>query len=255
MIKTSIHRKLLIVVLIVTLISLPASGGVGDILTLLNTITSTLRGEIGKVLSAIQAVRTTKRTLEQEVVWPVNQINQARASAVQIRTQFTSLTRSIETLPVTSATLANPRQLESLLRSSQSTNLGPLSISFQRVYGAVPAQTDAATNERNLTDVDDAMATGSLKTAIVSDQSSQQMLSVADALEQQAGTTSPGSAPLLTAQASVANLQNQAYLQRMLAAELRQEASRLAHDNAMLKRNAENGRQFRNAMQQILTRP
>ena len=65
------------------------------------------------------------------------------------------------------------------------------------------------------------------------------MLSVADGLEQQAAAAAPGSAPMLTAQAQVANLQNQAMLQRMLAAELRQEATRLAHSNALRKRSAE----------------
>jgi tRNA A37 threonylcarbamoyltransferase TsaD len=81
------------------------------------------------------------------------------------------------------------------------------------------------------------------------------MLGVADSLEQQAGQTAPGAAPLLTAQAQVANLQNQAYLQKMLAAELRQEATRLAHDNAMLKSGAAANRNLRNNMQQILSRP
>ena len=98
------------------------------------------------------------------------------------------------------------------------------------------------------------MATGSLKTALASDQITEQMLGVADQLEQQAGTASPGSAPLLTAQASIANLQNQAFLQRMLAAELRQEAARVAHDNAVLKRSAESTRSLRNGVQQILNR-
>ena len=65
----------------------------------------------------------------------------------------------------------------------------------------------------------------------------------------------PGSAPMLTAQAQVANLQNQAMLQRMLAAELRQEATRLAHSNALRKRSAEATKQLRDHMQQILSRP
>ncbi len=52
----------------------------------------------------------------------------------------------------------------------------------------------------------------------------------------QVATTTPGSNPYLTAQAQVSNLRCQAYLQKMLAAQLRQEAGRIAHDNALLKR-------------------
>jgi hypothetical protein len=104
-------------------------------------------------------------------------------------------------------------------------------------------------------DVDDSMAMGSLKTTVMSDQASEQMLRAADSLEQQSAVTAPGVAPLLTAQAQVANLQGQAFLQRMLAAELRQEAARLAHDNALVKRSAEANRDLRDHMRQILSRP
>jgi hypothetical protein len=60
---------------------------------------------------------------------------------------------------------------------------------------------------------------------------------------------------MLTAQAQVANLQNQAMLQRMLAAELRQEATHLAHSNTLRKRSAEAAKQLRDHMRQILSRP
>jgi hypothetical protein len=90
---------------------------------------------------------------------------------------------------------------------------------------------------------------------VVSDQATEQMLGVADGIERQAASAAPGSAPMLTAQAQVANLQNQAMLQRMLAAELRQEAARLAHSNAMRKQSVEATNQLRKRMQQILSRP
>jgi len=87
------------------------------------------------------------------------------------------------------------------------------------------------------------------------------LLTLADTLftaragEQQAATTAPGSAPLLMAEAQVANLQSQAMLQRMLAAELRQEATRLAHSNTLRKRSAQATQQLRDHMRQILSRP
>jgi hypothetical protein len=47
----------------------------------------------------------------------------------------------------------------------------------------------------------------SLKTAMVSDQTTQGMLTLADSLEQQAMTAAPGSASMVTAQARVADLE------------------------------------------------
>jgi hypothetical protein len=80
------------------------------------------------------------------------------------------------------------------------------------------------------------------------------MLNVADGLEQQAAASAPGSASILTAQAQAASLQNQAMLQKLLAAELRQEAARLAHANALRKQSADANRDLRNNMLQMLSR-
>ena len=232
-----------------------AHAGVADIIQLLTNITNTLKGEIGQVLGEIQKVNSARQNLQQQVVWPVTAINQAKNSVLQVRSQFTSLANQVHAIEVSSATLVNPQELEALLRHSQASNIGGIQPAYLKIYGAVPSATEAPANDRNIMDVDDAMAAGSLKTAAISGQASEQMLGVADSLERQSAVTSPGAAPLLTAQAQVANLQNQAYLQKMLAAELRQEATRLAHDNAAIKSEADANRDLRNNMQQILIRP
>ena len=250
-------RKRIVVLCLVSLMVLmpiTAKAGVADIITLLNTIIGTLQNGIGHVLSGIQSINTAARNFEQQVVWPVTLINQTRAEVSQVRSQFTSLAGQIQSIPTNSATLVNPKQLEALLRSRQSGNLGQISASYTQVYQALPQANQATGTQRNLMDVDDALALGALKTATASDQASQQMLSVADGLEQQAAVSAPGSASILTAQAQAANLQNQAMLQRMLAAELRQEAARLAHTNALRKQSADANRALRNNLQQILSR-
>ena len=61
-------------------------------------------------------------------------------------------------------------------------------------------------------------------------------LQAADNIENAASQAAPGSAPFLTATAVVASIESQALTQKMLAAELRQEAARLAHENALRKR-------------------
>ncbi len=188
-------------------------------------------------------------------MWPVTLINQTRGFVGQVRAQFSSLAGQIHRISTSSATLVNPSRLESLLRGQRAGNLSQISASYTQVYQSLPQASQATANQRNLMDVDDALALGALKTAVVSDQASEQMLSVADGIEQQAAAAAPGSASILTAQAQAANLQNQAMLQRMLAAELRQEAARLAHTNALRKQSADATRELRNNMQQILSRP
>ena len=251
------HKRMLTICLICVLVLVPiaANAGVGDILSLLTTITGTLKNSVGQVLSGIQTINATVRNLEQQVVWPVTLINQARASAEQVRAEFSSLAGQIHSIETNSATLVNSKQLEALLRSQRVGNLSQIGVSYSQVYQSLPQADQVTLKQRNLIDVDDALALGALKTATVSDQASEQMLTVADGLEQQAALSAPGSASILTAQAQAANLQNQAMLQRLLAAELRQEAARLAHANALRKQNADANRDLRNNLQQILSRP
>lgn len=239
---------------LVVLMPVAARAGVQDIITLLTTITSTLKNGVGQALSGIQSINSTVRDFEQQVVWPVALINQARSEVSQVRAQFASLAGQIQSIPTNSATLATPSQFEQLLRSQRAGNLSQISASYTQVYQPLPLPNQATDTQRNLMDVDDAFAVGALKTATASDQASQQMLTVADALEQQAAVSAPGSASILTAQAQAANLQNQAMLQKLLAAELRQEAARLAHANALYKQSADANRNLRNNMQQILGR-
>jgi hypothetical protein len=238
----------------VLLLPVAAHAGVGDIIHLLVTITDTLKNSVGQVLGGIQRVNALRQNLQQQVAWPVTAINQAKAEAAQVRNQFTSLANQVRQIEVSSATLADPKQLEHVLRGNGQVGVGQIQPAFVKVFGAVPSAADSTPNDRNLVDVDDAMASGSLKAALLADTATDEMLHVADSLERQAASTAPGAAPFVTVQAQIANLDNQAYLQRMLAAELRAEAMRLAHANALVKRSAEANRVLRDHMLQILSR-
>ena len=231
-----------------------ANAGLVDIISLLSTVTSTLRNSIGEALNGIQTINTTIRAFEQQVVWPLTLINEARGEVSHIRAQFSSLAAEIHDVQTNSAALANPRQLELLLRGQQSSNLSQISASYGKVYLSLPPPNQATVTQRNLVDIDDGFALGALKTAVVSDEAGEQMLTLADGLEEQAAFSAPGSASILTAQAQAANLQNQAMLHKLLAAELRQEGGRLAHSNALRKQSADAARSLRNTMQQILGR-
>jgi hypothetical protein len=237
-------RRLLAIALITScLVPSQANGaGITDILTLFQTITSTIQGAIGGALSGIQVVQS-----------PLAAINQARAFVNSTEARYRNLMFQIQAIKNNSATLANPTQLESVVRSSQARSIGQIPLVYAGVYTSVPPPTDARPLQRNMMDMDDALAMGSLKSSIVSDQTTQGMLGLADSLEAQSARAAPGSGTMLSVQAQVADLETQAYMAKMLAAELRQEAAQLAHHNTLLKQSAAATRNLQNQVQQVLS--
>lgn len=229
--------------------------GVADILTLLNTVTNTIEGAIGGALGAIQNLNNTINNWRQQTIWPLSQLNQTKAFVTSTRAQYGGLMLQIQAIKNNSATLANPSHLESLFRNAQSGTIGQFQPLYTNVYGTVPSATDARQLQRNMIDMDDALAQGSLKTTVLSDQTTQGMLGLADSIEQQSATAAPGSAPMLATQAGISELESQAYLEKVLASELRQEAAKLAHQNSLLKQSATSTRNLMNQAQQVLTHP
>jgi hypothetical protein len=140
------------------------------------------------------------------------------------------------TTPFNSATLSGPQQFESILHSRQTAQIPSLQVSFTGNLGSVPVANTASQQDRVMMDMDDALGQENLKTTIISDQGSDAVLQVANQMENQVAVSTPGSNPYLTAQAQVQNLRCQAYMQKMVAAEIRQEAGRIAHDNVLVKR-------------------
>jgi hypothetical protein len=165
-------------------------------------------------------------------------INQAKANVTQIIGQHRSRMQSIFSINLKSATLPNPTALETVTRNHQTNDFGSLSASFGNTYGAVPSTTGASPADRTMMDMDDALAVDNLKTLKESDAAADLTLEAADNLENAASQSAPGSAPFLTAAAVTASIESQALTQKMLAAELRQEAARLAHENALRRRGA-----------------
>jgi hypothetical protein len=229
--------------------------GIGDILSLFHTITSTLQGPIGGALSEMRKVSAAVNNFHQQVIWPLALISQARSFVSATRARYTGLMSQIESLKNNSATLALPIQLESMFRGAQSGSISQIPSIYAQVYQPVSLAGTAKPMQRYLMDIDDAMSMDSLKTAMVSDQTTQSTLSLADSLEQQAMTVAPGSASMITAQARVADLETQAQLAKMLAAQIRQEATKLAHQNVLLKQRSTATQNLQNQIQQVLSHP
>jgi hypothetical protein len=252
------RSKRLLAVPIVAVVLAPTTvraDGIGDILSLFHTITSTLQGPIGGALSEMRKISAAVNNFRQQIIWPLALINQTRSFVSATRAHYTGLMSQIEGLKNNSATLALPMQLESMFRGAQSGSIGQIPTLYAQVYQPVALVGIAQPGQRNLMDIDDAMAMDSLKTSMVSDQMTQGMLTLADSLEQQAMTAAPGSASMVTAQARVADLVTQAQLAKMLAAQLRQEATKLAHQNATLKHSATTTQNLFNQIQQVLAHP
>ena len=231
-----------------------ARAGITDILSLFQSITGTLSSAIGPALADLQAVESRVAQLEERVVWPEALISQTRSFLQQLRGRFSAVAAQIHRLAIDSATLATPAQLQKLLRASVTTQFDEISGSYRSVFEALPAPQSATAAQRTLLDIDDASALSALKIANASDAAGEQQLALADGLEQQAAAAAPGSAPLLAAQAEAAQLQSQAMLHRLLAAQLRQEAALLAHDNALRKQGADSLEQLRAHLLRLMNR-
>jgi hypothetical protein len=229
--------------------------GIGDILLLFHTITSTLQGPIGGVLNEMQKVSAAINNFRRQIIWPLALINQTRSFISATRAHYTGLMSQIEGIKNNSATLALPMQFESLFRNAQAGTMTQIPPIYVQVYQPVSQASFAQPMQRNLMDIDDAMAMDSLKTAMVSDQNTEGMLRLADSLEQQAMSAAPGSAPMVTAQARVADLETQAQLAKMLASQLREEATKVAHQNAVLKQSSVATQNLQNQIQQVLGHP
>ncbi len=221
------------VLCIAMLLPVSAHAGIFDIFS---EIFGTIQSDIGSSLKSINQLTQQVQQLYQTTMWPLAALNQARGFVANSISSFRNQMNQIFSTPTTSAVTAGPQQFESILHSRLSSQIPALGTSFTANYGAIPQQNSAAPQDRLMMDMDDALGQENLKTTLIADQGADTILQTANQMESQVAVTTPGSNPYLTAQAQVSNLRCQAYLQKMLAAQLRQEAGRIAHDNALLKR-------------------
>ena len=212
-----------------------AQAGIFDIF---GELFGTIQNDMGAALSQINSLTQEMQQLHQQIVWPLALVNQARGFVSNSINSYRGFMTQVFTLKSPSATLASPQQLETILHSRQSSQIPALQASFATNYGTVPPVNAASPQDRVMMDIDDALGQQSLKTTLIADQGQDVILATANQMENQVALSTPGSAPFITAQAQVANLRCQAFMQKMLAAELRQEAGRIAHDNVLVKRKS-----------------
>lgn len=225
-------------VLAVALISPPPASAQGSLVASIQSVLNVINGLIKTALTSINSVRSQVSDLYQQATWPVALINQAKAMVTQMIGQYRNLMQTIFNLNLNSATLPNPTALESVMRNHQINDFATLTTSFASTYGVLPTARAASAPDRTMMDMDDALALDNLKTLKESDAADDLTLQAANNIENGASQAAPGSAPFLTASAVTSSIVSQALTQKMLAAELREEAAHLAHENALRKRGA-----------------
>ena len=223
----------------------------------IQAVLATITVTIGGWLTQINGVLGKLFSLFTQTVWPLAKINLAKSQIQSIIARFVGVIQSIMSINPHTATLPNPAALESIIRDRSTADLSSVPQAYVQTFRPVPQAGNIAPQDRDLTDMDDAMAQDNLMMLKESDQSQDLQLQLANQIESLVGNSdinisAPGASPIITAAAVAGQIQSQAVTQKMLAAMLRQEAARLAHDNAIRKRNAAYAGQLQTDMTNVL---
>jgi hypothetical protein len=157
-------------------------------------------------------------------------------------------------LPVNSATLPTPQQLEQALLSHNPQSTAQIGQKYTAVYGGVMPAQDAPQPVRDMVDATDAEAQAALKKAIEIDALADIEIAAADKINQQIQSAAPGSAPILEAQAAAWNVRANAYTQSAMAELIRVRSIDLANASANVKFSANSNSILRNATGNVLGR-
>jgi hypothetical protein len=214
-----------------------------------SAILGTITGPIGGALTGINQVRTQIFMTEQQVLWPMAFILQARNYVATIKASYRGWMNNVYAIRVNSAILPTSRTLESAFLSGQTLRIGELSHTYTTVYGVQPPTGAAPQLNLQLMDIEDATAKDATTQSIAADQATQAMLQTAQKIEDEAQTTAPGTADMVAAEARTAELASIAMQHKLLAYELREAAIQLGHRGSVLKQSTTN---MQNLNQQIL---
>jgi len=200
----------------------------------LNAISGLLSNVVAAPLKSIQQIQQQTSTFEQQVIYPASAIANATGLATQIQGQLRQ-TSQLYQLPISSATLPTPQQLEQAVLSHNPQAFGQITQSYGALYGAVMPSTDAPQNIRDLVDMTDAEAQAALKKAVELDALADTEIAAANQINQQLQNATPGSAPILEAEAAAWLVRSNAYTQSAMAELVRVRSIGLANSGAQLK--------------------
>jgi hypothetical protein len=225
---------------------------IAAIMAALSKVESLMSTYVAAPLKTINQTQQTVAKYEQEVIYPIAAINQARNSVTQFENQFSQVTNLFKS-NVSSATLPQSQNLESILLSRNAGSISTVSPQFQNVYGVVMAQNSASPQIRNMTDMTDAQAQDAMKRAIQIDALADAELAEADKMGQQISVAAPGSAPILEAEADVWVVRANAYTQSALAELMRTRGIDIANQSKLSKLAATDSTSSNGVINGVLT--
>jgi len=208
-----------------------------------NTIAPALRA-INSALGTLNNLMSSLEAFFMNIVYPQASINRAQGLVGAIQGLYMQI-QGTSQVNVSSATLANPQQLEQLLLSRNPMNVPNVTQSYQTVYQTVPTQQNASPQTRDLVDMNDAAAQDAMKRAIEIDAIADTEMQAANQINSQLAQAAPGTAPMVEAEAAAWLVRANAYTQSALGDVMRLRAVALANSSAQLKFNSNNAAQIR----------
>ena len=236
--RPTLLKVTVVVLAAVAVLPTRANGQLGidmaAIMAALSKMQSLMSTYIAAPLKTINQYEQSTAKYEQEVMYPLTAINQAKSSVVQFENQFNQVSGMFR-VSVSSATLPQSQNLETLLLSRNAGNVPTISGQFQNVYGVVMPQNAASPQMRTMTDMTDAQAQDAMKRAVEIDALADAELNEANQMGQQISQAAPGSAEILEAEADVWVVRANAYTQAALAELMRTRGIDLANQSKASK--------------------
>src|ERR1700684_4548418 len=170
----------------------------------IQAVLATITVTIGGWLTQINGVLGKLFSLFTQTVWPLAKINLAKSQIQSIIARFLGVIQSIMSINPHTATLPHSIALESVIRDRSAADLSSVPPAYVNTFRAVPQAGNIAPQDRDLTDMDDAMAQDNLMMLKESDQAQDLQLQLANQIESLVANpniniSAPGSSSLITA--------------------------------------------------------
>ena len=156
------------------------------VVSLITITIAALLGTANGLLGSINGSAQALANLWQNVVYPINLINQALVMVNQLIAQFRGLVAAIDNVNVRSATLPNPSALEVIMRNGSVSDFAQFDQAFRTTFQPLPATSDIHPGDRQRVDMSDALAMDTLKALKASDQVVEQTLQASQMIEDEA---------------------------------------------------------------------
>lgn len=207
------------------------------IMAMLKSVESVMSTTITPTLSTINQTESHIKAYQQTVMYPESEIARFQALAPEMLGEMNSM-HSMFSSPLNSATLAAPHAFESTILSANPNTVSSVNSGYSSVYGALPPSTEITPQLRTVVDMNDADAEDGLKLAVKLDAIANTEETLAQQYMKQLGSSAPGNAALIEAQAGAMSLEADAYTQQAFDEMLRLQASEAAYQGFRTKREA-----------------